>query len=258
MNVALKINPYCEALGLAFTYPRPGECRLELKGGPATHLEGGAIPEGVILSMLDAGLGHAVASRLADWEPFATVALQVIFHDLVTTRSALCEGEASPVPAAWRETQAQGRVCDGEGRLAASGQAWFARIETAAGSRRVESAPPSATSFTQLMGLFRTASGLRFTVRPEHLNADGVAHGGAIAAALDGAMRGALQEGARGELHLRSFTVRYIQPVLLGEAVLIPAVERRGRAFHFAQACLESPGGRLLAAASATYGGAWM
>ncbi len=246
-------NPFRTALGLEVAFPAPGEAEIAapLAGG---NLAGdGRIAPGVLLTLLDVALGHAIASRLPAATSFATVSLQVLVAENWPAQPCLAWGVAHPIAQDWRDTIATGRVVSG-GRVVATAQGSFARGQ---GSRTAlgpgPAVPAAWRDFRELLGYSLTGESVVARVEHHHLNAEGVMHGGAVAALLDEAMCAGLASAGAGAVRLASFAVRYILPARPGTVTATWEVQRRGRRIHFAAARLRDGDGNLLAVADATY-----
>lgn len=247
-------NPFREALRIDIESPADGECRTAVSPHPAACEPPGKIAQGVVLTMLDLTLGHAIGSRFTEEVPFVTAALLIVFHGRLPGVGVRCRATSPELPEDWNEVVASGRVEDTEGRLVATAQGLFARRPGGPGGRpEVQSPSPAAYgSFEELVALREERGGLVFPVAPQHLNVDNVLHGGASASAMDLAMRRELRARGAGELQLRTFHVRYMLPGVPPALSVEVDVQRFGRAIHFVRAQLHSPQG-LVAAADATY-----
>ena len=246
-------NPFRTALGLEVTFPAPGETEIAAPLVAGNLAGDGRIAQGVVLTLLDVALGHAIASRLPDATSFATVSLQILVAENWSAQPLLARGEANPIAPDWRDTMATGRVLSG-GRVVATAQGSFARGQGRGTAPRQRPAVPAAwRDFRELLGYSLAGESVVARVEHHHLNPDGVMHGGAVAALLDAAMLSGLTSAGSASVRLASFAVRYILPVRVGTVTATWEVQRRGRRIHFAAARLRDGDGHLLAAADATY-----
>ena len=98
---------------------------------------------------------------------------------------------------------------------------------------------------------------LRVQVRPEHLNADGIVHGGVLPAIADEAMGNALRtlHGARAQVLTADVHLQYLRPVRAGAALLAEGrVVQAGRRLAFATVEIrEEASGTLVARGSGTF-----
>ncbi len=249
-------NPLRAALGIDVEFPRAGTAAVRVPPWQANLGDDGRIAPGVVLTLLDVALGHAIASRLPEAGSFATVALQVVIHRRWAPGDLLAQGGADALRQDWRETSAQGKVLQPDGLLIASAQGYFARglpghrsLSPWTGDRGLW------RNFREFLGYAPGGDAIVAPVEARHLNPDGVMHGGAVAALLDGAMRCGLGREGLDDVRLASFSVRYLQPARPGALTLTWQVQRRGRRIHFATASAVGGEGGLVAAADATYVG---
>ncbi len=247
-------NPFRVALGIDVEFPRVGVATLRVPPWQANLGDDGRIAPGVVLTLLDVALGHAIASRLPEAGSFATVALQILVHRRWPQGELLAHGSAGALRRDWRETSARGKVAQPDGTVVASAQGYFAR-----GPGGQRSLAPWAEdvgqwrNFREFLGYTPDRDTIVAPVAERHLNPDGVMHGGAVAALLDVAMRFGLGREGLDQIRLTSFSVRYLQPARPGRLILIWQVERRGRRIHFARASASGEECGLVAAADATY-----
>jgi uncharacterized protein (TIGR00369 family) len=246
-------NPFRSLLGLAVSFPAVGEARLRAPQRPGNLGPDGRIASGVLLTLLDVSLGHAVASRLQQPGSFATVSLQVVVDADWPAGELVARGSSGEIAAQWRETTAMGEVYAPDGAVVARAQAVFARGEPEGGTTLAAVPATEFADFGTLLGIARSDGRFTCSVGHRHLNPDGVMHGGAMAAALDEVMRTALTAAGARAMRLQSFSVRYLLPARPGRLEVIPEIQRLGRRIHFAQAVAVGEDGRTLAAADATY-----
>ena len=247
-------NPFRTALGIGVRFPGPGRAELTMEDCPANRGDDGRVAQGAILTLLDIALGHAVAARLPEPSSFATVSLQVVLRADWTAGPLVARGSAGVLAPGWRDAVAEGSVATAGGQLVATAQGAFARSGSGAVQAAASAeAAATATSFRELLQWQAADGGLTMEVRRQHLNPDGVLHGGAMAALLDAGMWGALRRLGAGDLRLLSFSIRYLLPARPGTLAVAADVERHGRRIHFARATARDGEGRLLAAADATY-----
>ncbi len=251
--IMARLNPFRSALGLRVSFPGPGEARVDAEPGSASLGDDGRIAPGVLLTLLDIALGHAVASRLPEPSSFATVSLQILVRSAWPQGALSAVAGAEPLASDWREASAQGTVYSSGGTPVATAQGFFAR---GAGAGR--HLPPVQDadrygSFRELLGARDAEGSVVLAIEHRHLNPDGVMHGGAMAAFLDEAMRAGLRKDGAGPGRLGSFSIRYLLPGRPGALRTLPRVERRGRRIHFASASAVGEDGSVLATAEATY-----
>ena len=252
--IMARANPFRTALGLDVSFPAPGEA--EIHAPPrAGNLDGdGLIAQGVVLTLLDVALGHAIASRLPDATSFATVSLQILIAGSWSAGPLKARGTAEELAADWRETTAMGRVFAPGGGVVATAQGCFVRGVGPGRSLGAEAQPQGQwPSFRELLGCRDEGACLAARVEQRHLNPDGVMHGGAMAALLDEGMRAGLRAEGAGASRLGSFSVRYLLPARPGSLRVTWQLQRRGRRIHFASASAADADGQLLATADATY-----
>lgn len=250
-------NPFRDVLGINIEFPADGRCTAILPPSAIAGDGRGQLAQGAVATLCDVAMGHAIGSLTLEDEPFATVQLLIAFHSEPGQDILYGHGESPALSPGWQEVMANCVIRTQAGRTVATAQGYFAR-------RPGTSAPlaelPSwegahAPSLSALIGLHKDGEGMRLRVGPALLNLDGVAHGGAVAASLDLAMRAALEDaGAPSGLALRTLDVRYILPTLAGDATVVAQVERKGRAIHFVRAQIVDPEGALRAAAVGIYG----
>lgn len=249
-------NPFRDALGIEIEIPKRGACVALLPGLPASRDPSGTIAQGAVATLCDIAMGHAIGGQLRADEPFATVHLQIAFHRAAGDGPLQGEGDAPPLESGWKEAMATCRVRREDGSLVATAQGYFARRPPGAARQPLPAADRSAQpDLPALLGLRGEDPALRLAVGGALLNPDGVCHGGALAAALDLAMRRALAARSAGrDIALRTLDVRYILPALPGEVTISPGIDRKGRAIHFAHARVLGADERTLSAAVGIYG----
>lgn len=241
-------------MGIRIQIPRPGSCVADLPDLPVSRGGGGAAHPGAVATLLDVAMGHAVGSQVAADAPFATVHLAIVFHTGRILGPLRARGESGELAAHWQEAPTRASVQTG-GRTVASAVGLFARRppgEDAAPGEE-EAARMEAATLEGLLSLRPSGSDLLVRVHGPLLNPDGVAHGGALAAVLDEAMRSCLLRRGADGLRPLTIDVSYLSPGLPGDLLLRCDVLRHGRAIHFARATAERADGRIVAAASATY-----
>ena len=251
--IMARLNPFRSALGLRVSFPGPGQARVDADPRPASQGDDGCIAPGVLLTLMDIALGHAVASRLPEPSSFATVSLQILVRSAWPTGRLTAAAGAQPLAPDWREAAAEGTVYSSKGDPVATAQGFFAR--GAGGGRHLAPVRDADGfgSFRELLGLRDAEDSLVMAVEHRHLNPDGVMHGGAMAAFLDEAMRAGLRKDGAGPGRLGSFSIRYLLPGRPGALRAFPRVERHGRRIHFASASALGEDGGLLSTAEATY-----
>ncbi|MDA8345502.1 MAG: hypothetical protein M0Z66_08460 [Thermaerobacter sp.] len=251
-------NPFRRMLGIEIEIPQRGRCEATMPGLEASRDATGLIAQGAVATLCDITMGHAIGAQTTANEPFATVHLQIAFHEAAGSGPLRGAGRCPALSPGWKEAMAACEIRRDDGGLVATAQGFFARrppgAERPAEPPAWEGAAPQ--SLSALLGLRVVGEELRMEVGGALLNPDAVGHGGALAAALDSAMRHALaQRGAGEAIALRTLDVRYILPALPGEVAIVPQVDRKGRAIHFAQARALGADGRTLCAAVGIYGG---
>ncbi len=249
-----RANPFRSALGLDVSFPGPGQAAIDAPARSGNLGGDGCIAPGVVLTLLDVALGHAVASRLGEPSSFATVSLQILMRSAWPPGPLSALGQAEPLARDWREAAAEGRVLARDGRVVATAQGFFAR---GGRSGRQLALPVDQggcfRSLRDLLGL-REAEGVStMAIEHRHVNPDGVMHGGALAAFLDEAMRMGLRQEGADPRRLGSFSIRYLLPARPGTLRAAWQIQRRGRRIHFTSASALGEDGSLLAAADATY-----
>jgi len=248
-----RTNPFRTALGIGVEFTPDGGSRVSAPVRPAGQGPDGRLAPGAVLTLLDIALGHAIAARLPSPSSFATVSLQVTLRGAWPIGPLLAEGRADPLAPDWRDATAQARLSAPDGDVLADAAGYFARRwRSATRVGPMAAARPPAGSFAELLGAPESGCGW-MEVREHLLNPDGVLHGGAMAALLDAAMRGALAARGPESFALRSMSVRYLLAACPGPLEISGDVERRGRRIHFARATARDADGRLLAAAEGTY-----
>ena len=120
---------------------------------------------------------------------------------------------------------------------------------------RVEDSPFHAGFGVHVDGAAEGAVQLSWQAGPEHLNLQGLVHGGLLATLADMAMglavRSALEGGRR---HVTiELSVRYLRPAHPGAVVAEGRVVRVGRQIAFADAEVRDAAGRSLVRAGGTY-----
>jgi uncharacterized protein (TIGR00369 family) len=251
-------NPFRQVLGIEIEIPQRGRCDTLLPALAASRDRAGRIAQGAVATLCDVTMGHAIGAQLRGDELFATVHMQIAFHAPLDEGPLRGDGSCPALPDGWKEAMASCRIVREDDALVASAQGFFARRPP--GSGRPADLPAwqgaDATSLENLLGVAVRGDALYLPVGGALLNPDGVGHGGAMAAALDLAMRRALHRSGAGEaIALRTLDVRYILPALPGDVLLDAQVDRKGRSIHFAQARAVSAEGRTLCAAVGIYGG---
>ncbi len=252
--IMARLNPFRSALGLRVSFPGPGQARVDADPSPASLGDDGCIAPGVLLTLIDIALGHAIASRLPEPSSFATVSLQILVRSAWPTGPLSAVASAAPLASDWREGAAEGAVYASSGNLVATAQGYFAR--GAGAGRHLSPAQDDAegfASFRELLGARDADGALALAIEHRHLNPDGVMHGGAMAAFLDEAMRAGLRKDGATPGRLGSFSIRYLLPGRPGPLRAVPRIERHGRRIHFASALALAEEGSLLATAEATY-----
>ncbi len=249
-----RANPFRAALGLDVSFPVSGQAVVDAPARPGNLGADGRMAPGLVLTLLDVALGHAVAARLPEPSSFATVSLEILVRSPWPEGSLSALGAAEPLAADWREAVADGRVLARDGRIIATAQGLFAR-GTGQGRAVTLTADAGGTfrNLDELLGFRETDGVLAMAVEQRHLNPDGVMHGGAMVAVLDAAMRTTLERAGAPDVRLGSLSIRYILPAHPGEIRALCHLERRGRRIHFASASAVDGDGSLLAAADATY-----
>lgn len=94
-----------------------------------------------------------------------------------------------------------------------------------------------------------------FRPRPEHVGFKGTVHGGISATLLDEAMVWAIAVRTRRFAYSAELSIRYLQPIRPGDAVIAEAelvADRRGRIFE-TRGELRNPAGVVLATATGKY-----
>jgi len=84
-------HPFAELIGLHFDYGKDGtsRCHLEVNGrllNPNNVLHGG-----VIYSMADTGMGHALFTRMEKDELCATIEIKIAYFAAVTSGNLTCD-----------------------------------------------------------------------------------------------------------------------------------------------------------------------
>ncbi len=262
MRTTFPVNPFRQALGIEIEIPRPGGCNALMPPVPAACDPGGGISQGAVATLCDITLGHAIAGQLLERVSFGTVHLQIAFHRAVGKAPVRGEGESPLLAPEWKEAMASCRVLRMDGEICATAQGFFARSPKRQPAEEEPGASPEwempdAQSLPALLSLLPAADDLQvLDVRPVLLNPEGIGHGGALAAALDLAMRSSLLARGAGEVALRTLDVSYMLPTLPGEVQLQVQIDRKGRSIHFAQASARDGDGRVLCAAVGIYGAA--
>jgi acyl-coenzyme A thioesterase PaaI-like protein len=263
LRTRFPVNPFRLALGIEIEIPRAGDCIARMPAVPVACDPDGSISQGAVASLCDVAMGHAIGGQLTERAPFATVHLQIAFHGATGKKPLRGEGESPPLAPGWKEALTSCRILRADGGTCATAQGFFARSPQRppaeeASPKTLKTPDPvqaDAASLPDLLSLRPIAGDLQLLdVRPVLLNPDGVGHGGALAAALDLAMRSALRERGAGEIALRTLDVRYIAPALPGEVTLQVQIDRKGRSIHFAEARAIDVSGRSLCAAVGIYG----
>lgn len=78
---------------------------------------------------------------------------------------------------------------------------------------------------------------LRVEIHDQHLNADGIVHGGVLPAIADGAMGNALRtvKGASGQVFTAEINLQFLRPVTGGTLLAEGTVVQSGRRLSFAE-----------------------
>lgn len=78
---------------------------------------------------------------------------------------------------------------------------------------------------------------LRVEIHDQHLNADGIVHGGVLPAIADGAMGNALRtvKGANGQVFTAEINLQFLRPVTGGTLLAEGTVVQSGRRLSFAE-----------------------
>lgn len=247
-------NPFRDQLGIRIGIPRPGRCVADLPDLPVSRDPDAGAHPGAVATLVDVAMGHALGSQVCADVPFATVHLAIVFHAGGIRGPLTACGQSGDLAAHWQEAATRATV-RADGRTVASAVGLFARRPPGDLPAAPEGDGPQtdAGSLHELLSLRPSGEDFLLHVHGPLLNPDGVAHGGALAAALDEAMRTGLRSlGAQG-LRPLTIDVSYLSAGLPGVLVLRCAVLRHGRAIHFARAAAERADGRLVAVASATY-----
>lgn len=262
MRPVFPVNPFREALGIEIEIPRAGECVATMPPVPAACDPEGQISQGAVATLCDITMGHAIGGQLTERTPFATVHLQIAFLRAAGSQPLRGDGVTPLLPEGWKEAMAACRVLRADGEVCATAQGFFARSPDRGDQPRESAAPPparpDARSLPALLSIGPGNDGTpTLELRPVLLNPDGVGHGGALASALDLAMRGALEAQGVGPLALRTLDVRYMLPAPPGEVRLEVEIDRKGRSIHFLRAVAKDGKERALCAAVGIYGAAF-
>lgn len=98
---------------------------------------------------------------------------------------------------------------------------------------------------------------LRVEIQPEHLNADGIVHGGVLPAIADGAMGNALRtlNGPQAQVMTAEAQLHYLRPVRAGGVLIAEGrMVQSGRRLSFAEVEIrEEAGGRAVARGSGVF-----
>ena len=121
--------------------------------------------------------------------------------------------------------------------------------------RRVAASPFHHGFGLQVVDASRGEVRLRWEARQEHLNLQGLIHGGVLATLADTAMGLAVRSAMRpGRRHVTiELGVHYLRPARPGALEAVGRAVRVGTQVAYAEADVHDPEGRLLARANGTY-----
>lgn len=255
MRASDRPNPFRDQLEIGIEIPHPGACTASLPDRPMSRDRNGRLHPGAVATLVDVAMGHAIGSQVRESEPFATVHLAIVLHSPDVHAPLIARGHSGPLVRGWQEAATGATVTDRQGTVVATAVGLFARRPPGDGEAPAAQIREQDRigSMDEILQLRPSGDRLLFEVHGPLLNPDGVAHGGALAAALDGAMRMDLQTRGAGRLRALTLDVSYLSPGSPGLVELRAEVLRFGRAIHFARATAVLPDGRVVADATATY-----
>lgn len=115
--------PVLELLGLRLVEVEEGRCVFELTPGEHLYNSALTVTGGIVCTLLDAALTHAVHTTLPAGKGYTTAELKVNFIRPIFAETGVLRGEGRVIHVGRRLATAEGRVIGAEGKLYAHGLA---------------------------------------------------------------------------------------------------------------------------------------
>ena len=115
--------PVLGLLGLRLAEVEAGRCVFELTPGEHLYNSALTVTGGIVCTLLDAALTHAVHTMLPAGTGYTTAELKVNFIRPIVAETGVLRGEGRVIHIGRRLATAEGRVIDAKGKLYAHGTA---------------------------------------------------------------------------------------------------------------------------------------
>lgn len=115
------LPPALALLGIRLAEVGEGRCVFELSPGEHLYNSALTVTGGIVCTLLDAAMTHAVHTTLPAGTGYTTAELKVNFIRPITAETGPIQGEGQVIHVGRRLATAEGRVLDDEGKLYAHG-----------------------------------------------------------------------------------------------------------------------------------------